>query len=172
MARKHIGISTVPGAAIPTPSGIRQAPTMQQQAHMVAAAAGMHDECMHAAATAATCKHAASTNLAATNANEYSLHTREGACVENAGNSWRLGAMEAAPHPARVGKGHTFYLRCEGDLRGVPMTRCRLLAPRWLKGLEVWKPLCGWPADGKVATLSRASWPAMSSRCTTQASEV
>eukprot|EP00955_Chlamydomonas_euryale_P080459 363426-Chlamydomonas_euryale.AAC.4 len=58
----------VPGAAIPTPSGVRQAPTMQQQAHM-AAAACVHVECIHAAAaSAATCKHAALTSLAATHA--------------------------------------------------------------------------------------------------------
>eukprot|EP00955_Chlamydomonas_euryale_P080731 363464-Chlamydomonas_euryale.AAC.3 len=62
-------LSPVPGAAFPTPSGVRQAPTMQQQTHMAAAAACMHVECVHAAAaTAATCKHAALTSLAATHA--------------------------------------------------------------------------------------------------------
>uniref|UniRef100_A0A6U2CV82 Secreted protein n=1 Tax=Chlamydomonas euryale TaxID=1486919 RepID=A0A6U2CV82_9CHLO len=56
-------------ALILTSSGVRQALTMQLQAQMAAAAACMHVECIHAAAaTAATCKHAASTALAATHA--------------------------------------------------------------------------------------------------------
>eukprot|EP00955_Chlamydomonas_euryale_P073809 361852-Chlamydomonas_euryale.AAC.1 len=74
-------LSPVRGAVIPTPSGVRQAPTMQQQAHMAAAAACMHVECVHAAAaTAATCKHAASTSLAATRATAHPNGLRAAGC--------------------------------------------------------------------------------------------
>eukprot|EP00955_Chlamydomonas_euryale_P111998 366103-Chlamydomonas_euryale.AAC.5 len=78
-------LSLVPGAAIPTPSRVRQAPTTQQQVHMAAAAVRLKPlhACMHA-------RSSSSSNMQACCINHSCSHPCNCSCERAAGcGLWR-----------------------------------------------------------------------------------